>query len=463
MPGPESLDLSAPPDLSVPRAVHVVGVGGAGMSAIAEVLVAQGHRVSGSDQGPSPRLDRLRSLGAAVSVGHDPANVGPVDLVTVSTAVPPDNPEVAAAAARGIPVLARAVVLSAITRLRRTASIAGTHGKTTTAALLAVALEAAGLDPSYIVGGEIGGRATGARWSSGEWLVVEADESDGTFLDLSSETALVTSVEPDHLERYGGLDGLTGAFDAFLAGAAGARIVCADDPVASRLGAGHGAVTYGFDPAASLRITGFQGTRSASRFTVRRDGAELGTVSVPMPGRHNALNATGALAAALLAGAGFDAARTGIAGFAGVRRRFERRGRRAGVTFVDDYAHLPGEVAAALAAAGSGGWERIVCVFQPHRFSRTEALWAHFADAFAGATLLILTDVYPAGEPPRPGVTGRLIADAVRSAHPSARVEWLPERAEVVAFLRRELRAGDLCLSLGAGDLTTLADELLAR
>jgi UDP-N-acetylmuramate--alanine ligase len=293
-------------------------------------------------------------------------------------------------------------------------------------------------------------------------LVVEADESDGTFLDLATEVAVVTSVEPDHLEHYGDFDGLVAAFDRFLAGAAGRRVVCADDPVAARLAAGHGALTYGFDPAASLRIVGFEPDRSAGRFTVQRDGVDLGPVAVPMPGRHNARNATGALAVALVGGADFGAAAAGIAAFAGVGRRSQLRGVRDGVTFVDDYAHLPGEVAPTLAAAAEGGWARVVCVFQPHRYSRTEALWADFADAFTDADVLVVTELYPAGEAPRPGVTGKLVADAVRAAHPSAPVEWVPERAGVVAYLRGELRPGDLCLTLGAGDLTTLADELLA-
>jgi UDP-N-acetylmuramate--alanine ligase len=449
-------------DLSRPLSVHVVGLGGAGMSAIAEVLATMGHRVSGSDLRPSPGLDRLRAAGVTVFVGHDASHVGPVDVVTISTAVPGDNPEVVAARARGVPVLARAEMLAAVTRLRRTVAVAGTHGKTTTSALTAVALEAAGLDPSYVVGGELAGRGTGARWSDGPWLVVEADESDGTFLDLATEVAVVTSVEPDHLEHYGDFDGLVAAFDRFLAGAAGPRVVCADDPVAARLAAGHGALTYGFDPAASLRIVGFEPDRSAGRFTLQRDGVDLGPVAVPMPGRHNARNAAGALAVALVAGADFDAAAAGIAAFAGVGRRSQLRGVRDGVTFVDDYAHLPGEVAPTLAAAAEGGWARVVCVFQPHRYSRTEALWADFADAFTDADVLVVTELYPAGEAPRPGVTGKLVADAVRAAHPSAPVEWVPERAGVVAYLRGELRPGDLCLTLGAGDLTTLADELLA-
>lgn len=457
MPGVDRIDLSRS------LAVHVVGVGGVGMSAIAEVLVAMGHRVSGSDLRRSPVLDRLAAVGVTVSVGHHASHVGSADVLTISSAVPQDNPEVAAARARGLPVLSRAQLLSAITRLRRTVSVAGTHGKTTTSALLAVVLESAGLDPSYVVGGEIGGRGTGARWSAGEWLVVEADESDGTFLDLSTEVAVVTSVEADHLEHHGGIDGLVAAFDRFMAGATAGRVVCADDPGAAGLESARGALSYGFDPSASLRIVAFEPGRSGSRFTLVREGVELGTVTVPMPGRHNARNAAGALAVALLAGAGFGEAAAGVSGFPGLGRRSEVRGERAGVTYVDDYAHLPGEVAPTLAAAADGGWKRVVCVFQPHRYSRTEALWADFADAFHEADVLVVTEVYPAGEAPRPGVSGRLVADAVRAAHPSARVEWLPDRGDVVAFLRGELRAGDLCLTLGAGDLTTLAAELLAQ
>jgi len=448
-------------DLSQPLRIHVVGLGGAGMSAIAEVLLAMGHHVSGSDQRASQILERLGELGVDVSVGHDAGHVGPVDVVAISTAVPPDNDEVVVARGRNIPVLSRAEVLSAITRLRRTVSVAGTHGKTTTSAQLAVTMEAVGLDPSYIIGGDIGRRGSGARWSGGEWLVAEADESDGTFLDLSTDVALVTSVEPDHLEHYGSFDHLVGAFEQFLTGARSGRVVCADDPVASRLGTATGASTYGFSPDATFRITDFRPDRSASRFTAVVDGVELGHVKVPMPGRHNAQNAAGAMAVALLVGSTFESVAAGIAGFPGVGRRSQLRGEKDGVTYIDDYAHLPGEVLPTLAGATEGGWKRIVCVFQPHRYSRTEALWGDFADAFADADLLVVTEVYPAGEAPRAGVSGQLIVGAVRAAHPSAQVEWRPDRASLVAYLRHELRAGDLCLTLGAGDLTTLADELL--
>ena len=450
-------------DLSRPQSIHVIGIGGAGMSAIAEVLVAMGHRVSGSDQRPSPVLDRLHALGVDARVGHEADNIGAdVDLVAVSTAIDAGNPEVLAARASGVPVLRRAEVLAALTRLRRTIAVAGTHGKTTTSALLACALAAAGLEPSFVVGGTLAAFGSGARWGSGEWLVVEADESDGTFLDLDVEMAIVTSVEPDHLEHYGGFEELVDAFALFLTGATGPRLVCADDPVAARLGAAASAGTYGFDPAAGVRIADYDVARGTTSVTLVSDGAELGRVRVPLPGRHNARNATAAVAAALLAGAAFDGAAAGVGGFEGVGRRSQVRGERDGVTYVDDYAHLPGEVAPTLAAAREGGWGRVVCVFQPHRFSRTEALWADFADAFDDADVVVVTEIYAAGEPPRPGVSGRLVADAVRDAHPGFRVEWLPERADVVAFLRRELQPGDLCLTLGAGDLTTLPDQLLA-
>ena len=324
-------------DLSRPLAVHVVGVGGAGMSAIAEVLATMGHEVSGSDARESSVLARLRAAGIEAVAGHDAAHVGPgVDAVAISTAVPPENPEVRAAWQRGIPVLRRADVLAALTRLRRTIAVAGTHGKTTTSALLSTALTAAGLDPSFVVGGEIAGLGTGARWGDGEWLVVEADESDGTFLDLDAEVALVTSVEPDHLEHYGGFDGLVDAFALFLAGGGGARVVCADDPLAAKVGAGAAAITYGFDTAAAFRMVDFEAHRGATSFTLLRDGDELGRLRVPLPGRHNARNAAAAVAAAVLAGAPFERVAEGIGGFAGVGRRSQLRGERAGVTFIDD-------------------------------------------------------------------------------------------------------------------------------
>ena len=449
-------------DLTTPQRVHVVGVGGAGMSAIATVLAAMGHRVSGSDLRSSPGLERLRAAGVEVVVGHRAENVGDVDAITISTAVPASNPEVQAARQRGIPVLRRAEALAAICGTRRGIAVAGTHGKTTTSSMLALVLVEAGLHPSFIIGGELNEIGTGAVWDAGEWMVVEADESDGTFVELPAEVALVTSVEPDHLEHYGGYDALLEAFDRFL-GAARVRVVCADDADAARLGAGHDAVTYGVAQDATYRMVDVTRSRAGTAFTVLHDGTSIAEVRLPVPGLHNARNACAALVAGVLVGAPVEAAVRALARYAGVARRFQFRGERAGVTFVDDYAHLPREVEVALAAAADGGWQRVVCVFQPHRYSRTASLWADFADAFTGADLLVVTDIYPAGEAPRPGVTGKLIVDAVLGAHPEQRLAYLPARSDLVPYLRRVLRPGDLCLTLGAGDLTSLPGELLSE
>ena len=460
-PAAASVGGGGPLDLSRPITVHVVGAGGAGMSAIASVLVAMGHTVTGSDLKESPGLARLRSLGVQVAVGHRADNVGRADVVTISTAVPPTNPEVVWARQQGIPVLRRAEVLGAIAATRRTVAVAGTHGKTTTSSMLALALVEAGLRPSFVIGGEVNEIGSGAAWADGEWFVVEADESDGTFLELAPEMALVTNVEPDHLEHYGGFEALQASFDRFLAEAPGPNVVCADDPVAAQLGRGRGAFTYGTAAGADYRMVDVVGERSSVRFSVECSGSVLGDVVLPVPGVHNARNACGALATSLVMGASFEAAARALARYGGVARRFQFRGERDGVWFVDDYAHLPTEVKAALDAAGDGGWRRVVCVFQPHRFSRTAALWADFADAFEGADVVVLTDVYPAGEAPRPGVSGKLLVNAVLDAHPSTRVAYLPSRKDWAPYLERVLRPGDLCLTLGAGDLTLLPDELL--
>jgi UDP-N-acetylmuramate--alanine ligase len=430
------------------------------MSAIAEVLAAMGHRVSGSDASASPALERLRGLGVDVAVGHDAGRVGDAELVTLSTAVPADDPEVAAARSRGLPVLRRAEILAAVAAARRTVAVAGTHGKTTTSAMLATALAGAGLRPSFLVGGAIAGLGTGARWDDGDWLVVEADESDGTFLELAPEVAVVTSVAPDHLDHWGGFEPLVAAFERFVARAPIA-LVCGDDELAARIGSQVGAATYGTTEGAEFRVAGLELAPGGSRFVLERGGRPLGEVQVPAPGRHNASNAAAALAAAVLVGAPFEGAAAALARYPGVARRFQHRGEAGGVSFVDDYAHLPAKVAAAVAAARGGGWRRVVCVFQPHRYSRTEALGRDFATAFDGVDLLVVTDVYGAGEPPRPGVTGKVVVDAVLEARPTMAVAWLPGRDEVLAFLRSRLRPGDLCLTLGAGDVTTLADDLL--
>jgi UDP-N-acetylmuramate--alanine ligase len=447
-------------DLNERRHLHIVGVGGAGMSAIAVVLVAMGHEVTGSDLKPGAALDRLRALGLDVAVGHDAAHVDGADAVIFSTAIPESNVELLEAARRSIPVVNRAGSLAAITAQRRCAAVSGTHGKTTTSSMLALIAVEAGLHPSFLIGGDVHQIGTNAVWDDGEWLVVEADESDGTFLELDPEIALVTSVEADHLDHYGSIEAMQEAFATFLRRAPGAAIVCADDPVARGL-APENAVTYGFSPDASFTISELAGGRSDVSFAVSRAGVRLGQLTLPVPGAHNALNATGALAAAVQMGVAFEDAKRALARFAGVARRFEFRGEGRGVTLVDDYAHLPGEIAATLAAARRGGWKRIVCVFQPHRYSRVAALATEFASSFVDADLVVLASIYPAGEAPRPGISSKLILDAVLNAHPETQAAYLPERSELVAYLARLLLPGDCCITLGAGDLTTLPDELL--
>jgi UDP-N-acetylmuramate--alanine ligase len=448
-------------DLTTPQRIHVVGVGGAGMSAIATALVGMGHHVSGSDLKESAGLARLRGLGVDVAIGHEPANVGPdVGHVAVSTAIPERNVEVVEARRRGVPVLRRAEILAAIACTRSSIAVAGTHGKTTTSSMLALVLVEAGLRPSFLIGADVNEVGAGAVWDRGEWFVIEADESDGTFLELPRRAAVVTNVEPDHLEHYGSVAAMEAAFERFVAETDGPVVVCADDAVAARIGAAHGAISYGTDEAADYRMAGLRSGASGAAFELWHDEACLGEVELPLAGAHNARNACAAVVAGLAVGAPFEAARAALARFAGVARRFEHRGEVAGITFIDDYAHLPAEVRAALAAARDGGWRRVVAVFQPHRYSRTAALWPEFADAFGDADLLAVTDVYPAGEEPRPGVSGKLVVDAVLDAHPRQRLAYLPRRQDVVAYLAAELRPGDLCLTLGAGDLTSLPAEL---
>jgi len=450
-------------DFSVPTSVHFVGVGGAGVCAIASVLRAMGHHVSGSDLRDGPAIARLRAEGMSVAIGHDPANIGEAAVVVVSSAIPDNNSEVRTARSRNIPVMRRSQILPAIAAGRRCIAIAGTHGKTTTSSMLALMLVEAGLGPSFIIGGDVNEIGTGAMWGQGEWFVVEADENDHTFLSLRPEVAVVTSIEPDHLENYGDSPAaLNDAFKQFLAEAS-IRIVCADDPGAALLGESLGAVSYGTDPDADYRMTNLSLKMPETCFDLHHRNKLLGTVTLPVPGLHNARNATAAMAAALSTGASFEPAARALARFGGVARRFEFRGEVAGITFVDDYAHLPGEVEAALSAARTGDWNRVVCVFQPHRYSRVASVGTQFANSFNAADHLVLTDIYPSGEAPLPGITTKIVLDSVLDTCPLTQVTWLPRLADVADWLATQLRAGDLCLTLGAGDLTTVPDLVIER
>ena len=445
------------------RRLHLLGIGGSGMAPLATALLEMGHEVSGSDVVESESVVALRALGANVLIGHDPANLPrDVDAVVVSTAVPSDNVEVVAARELGIAVVHRTAVLVRMAELRRTVAIAGTHGKTTTTAMVAEVLEHASADPSYLVGGRLGRNAGGARWGTGDVFVVEADESDSSGFAIPHAIGVITNVEPDHLEHHGTFENLCAAFTRFADDSSECAFVCLDDAGASELDLTGPVRTWGADPRSDVRIVDARTDRAGASFGVVIDGVDHGRVSLPLPGLHNARNAACAIAITHQLGVAPSVAVEALAAFSGVARRFERRGSARGVDFIDDYAHLPTEVAAALGAARDGGWTRVVAVHQPHRFSRTQSLAGEFADAFVAADVLVLTDVYAAGEQPRAGVSGESVLRAVQRAHPDSEVVYVEARdrlAEVVAGL---LLPGDVCISVGAGDVTTLADEILA-
>ena len=433
------------------------------MSAIAVVLRGLGCRVSGSDSAETPVLDRLREIGVDVHVGHDASHVSGADIVAHSTAVGNDNPEITAARRVGVPVYRRAEILAAITELRSTVAVAGTHGKTTTAAMLSHVLMAVGADPGFAVGAVLANGSIGARWSLGPLFVVEADESDGTFGELIVARAVLTNVEPDHLRRDRSVAELEAEFARFCAGAAEGLVVCADDPGAIKASEGCHRVLYGFGPEADYRWRTLSSSRRAMVGEITRHGDLLGQLTVPIPGDHNALNALGALAMACELGVDGSEVAAAMAGFQGVTRRFEHRGQAAGVEFIDDYAHLPTEVASALKTASEGGWDRVVCVFQPHRYTRTSQLWTTFAHCFEAADAVIITDIYPAGEPPIPGVSGELIWQAAKEAHPDGDISYVARLDDAADHLVDSLRPGDLCLTLGAGDLTQIPDWVIPR
>ena len=452
-------------DLGSPRRLHVTNVGGAGMSAVATVLVQMGHRVSGVDDRETPFLPPLRDLAVDVAVGaRGLASADGVDAVVTSTATPDDHPDVAAARAAGVPVLHRADALASICAERTVLAVAGTHGKSTTTGMVATVLDGVGDGAGYLAGTRITGLGTNADWRSGPGFVIEADESDGTFLRLGATDAVVTNLEADHLSHWGTEAALVEGFRRFVAALDGTAVLCLDDPGSAALAPAAGEVlTYGTDGAAEVRLTDVGPAGIGVRFRLHHAG-EAVEVEVPAaPGLHNARNAAGALAACLVRGVPLAAGAEAIGAFAGVARRFEQRGTAGGVTFVDSYDHLPTEVAAALAAARTGPFERVVCVFQPHRYTRTRDLAHTFADAFVDADVLGVTELYGAGEAPIEGVSGRLVLDAVAAAHPGADASFLPDLDAAVGWLLDVLRPGDLCLTLNAGDLTTVPDRVLAE
>jgi UDP-N-acetylmuramate--alanine ligase len=450
-------------------AVHFVGIGGAGMSGIARILLARGIPVSGSDAKQSRALAALQALGAVVFIGHAAEQVGGASTVVFSTAIRPGNPELVEARRRGLRILPRAALLAAVMRGRRGVAVAGTHGKTTTTSMLTVALQHCGADPSFAIGGDLNEAGSNAHHGSGEIFVAEADESDGSFLLLAPHAAVVTNVELDHLDYYPDAAAVDAAFAAFIGRVdpAGFLVACSDDPGVRRLlpvaGArGLAMHTYGEVPTARLRLERLVLAAAGAHFVAVLDGRELGAVRLAVPGRHNALNAAGALAAGLALGLPFPRLAEGLAGFTGARRRLELKGSENGVRVFDDYAHHPTEISATLGAArdvAAGG--RLVVAFQPHRYTRTAAFGTELGAALGLADEVVVMEVYAAGEKPIPGVTGALVAAAVPL--PAAAVAFEPSWSAVAARLVARARPGDLVLTLGAGDITMLGGEVLVE
>ncbi len=465
----------APPSGSIPtlpvpslvgvRSVHMIGVGGAGMRNLARLLLARGIEVRGSDMKDSKGLRELVEAGAEVWVGHDPTRLGAPDAVIISSAIGDANPELRVARERELPVWARQQALAALAAGHRAVAVAGTHGKTTTTSMIAVVLERCGLDPSYLIGGDLNESGSGARSGAGDVFVFEADESDGSFLLARPDVGVVTNVDVDHVDFYpGGREEIEAAFGTFVTGCE--RVVaCGDDPgVRSVLeDAGVRAVRYGVGRDNDLVVSVDElGPDGAAGRIHDADGAES-TLRLRVDGAHNLMNAAAAVGVATLMGLPLDAAAAAIGAYDGVHRRFERRGRARGADFFDDYGHTPTEMAVTIETARRRRPARLIALVQPHRYSRVQALWRELGESVAGADLVLVTDVYGAAQEPIPGVTGRLVVDGVEMASPSTPVVYLPHRAEVIDFLDREVREGDLVVTMGCGDVWMLADAAVER
>ncbi len=448
------------------RRIHFVGIGGIGMSGIAELLANQGYAVSGSDAKTSDVTRRLETLGVRVVAGHAAEHIGDADVVVVSSAVRPTNPEVVAARPRGIPVIPRAEMLAELMRLKQGIAVAGAHGKTTTTSMVALLLDRAGLDPTAVIGGKLSAFGSNARLGQGSYLVAEADESDGSFLALSPVVAIITNVDREHLDHYGSFEGVLDAFVAFANKVPfwGVVIACADDGtlMGLRPRITRRVVTYGIDAsAADLRAEAVTLEAFGSSCRVLVGGRDLGVLRLVVPGRHNLLNALSAVAVGLELGLRFEAIAAALAEFRGADRRFQPLGEADGVLVVDDYGHHPTEIAAVIAAARAGLERRLVVVFQPHRYTRTERLLREFGETLAGADLVVLCDIYPAGEDPIPGITVDAVAASIEAAG-GARPVIVRAIDEAPAAVAAVARPGDLVITLGAGSIGTVGPKVLA-
>ncbi|HVX75308.1 MAG TPA: UDP-N-acetylmuramate--L-alanine ligase [Bradyrhizobium sp.] len=450
--------------------IHFIGIGGIGMSGIAEVLNNLGYTVQGSDASENANVARLREKGIKIFVGHKAEHIDGADVVVVSTAIKRDNPELMTARAQRIPVVRRAEMLAELMRLKSCVAIAGTHGKTTTTSMVATLLDAGDLDPTVINGGIINAYGTNARLGAGDWMVVEADESDGTFLKLPADVAIVTNVDPEHLDHFKTFEAVQDAFRSFVENVPfyGFAVMCIDHPVVQALVGkieDRRIITYGENPQADARLVDLNPGGGGSRFKVmfrnRKSGAthEIPDIVLPMPGRHNALNATAAIAVAHELGLSDDVIRKAIAGFGGVKRRFTKTGEWNGITVIDDYGHHPVEIAAVLKAARESYNGRIIAVVQPHRFTRLRQLFEEFCTCFNDADAVIVAEVYPAGETPIPGIDRDHFVLGLR-AHGHRDVIPLPNPGELAKLVRGLATGGDLVVCLGAGNITQWAYAL---
>ncbi|MDH4111268.1 MAG: UDP-N-acetylmuramate--L-alanine ligase [Actinomycetota bacterium] len=453
------------PTLDEVRSVHMIGIGGAGMRNLARLMRARGIEVRGSDIKASKGVAELRAAGADVWIGHDPDRLGSPDVVITSSAIHRSNPELRVARERGITVWARQQALVALAAGNRSVAVAGTHGKTTTTSMIAMLLERAGLDPSYLIGGDLNESGSGARSGQGELFVFEADESDGSFLLARPHVGVVTNVDVDHVDFYpGGREEIEAAFGAFVTRCQHV-VACGDDPGVRSVLADTGveALRYGTgddnDLVVSIDELGPDGAAGRVRDA---DGAEA-SIRLRIDGAHNVLNAAAAVGVAQLEGVSLPDAAAALGAFAGVHRRFERRGSAGGAEFYDDYGHTPTEMAVTIATARRRRPGRLIALVQPHRYSRVQALWRELGASVAEADLVLVTDIYGAAQEPIPGVTGKLVVDGVRLASPSTNVVYLPHRTEVVDFLEREVRAGDLVVTMGCGDVWMLGDAAIER
>ena len=450
--------------------VHFIGIGGIGMSGIAEILHNQGYTVQGSDASLNPNVQRLRDMGITVEIGQSGDNLGKAEVVVVSSAIKRDNPELVEARARALPIVRRAEMLAELMRFKTAIAIGGTHGKTTTTTLVATLLDAGNLDPTVINGGIINAYGTNARLGAGEWMVVEADESDGTFTKLPADVAVITNIDPEHLDHYGDFEGVKKAFHQFVENVPfyGFAVMCLDHPeVQSLVGEirDRRVITYGRNPQADVRLLDIENRDGVQHFSVeirdriRQTQLRIDGLELPMPGIHNALNATAAIAVADQLHVPAEAIRRGLKGFTGVKRRFTKTGEVGGVTVIDDYGHHPVEIAAVLRAARQSARRDVVAVVQPHRFSRVHDLFDDFAACFNDADTVIVAPIYAAGEQPLPGVTHEELVNRIRArGHRDARVLDKPE--DLAALIDSRVEDGDYVVCLGAGNITQWATAL---